>query len=299
MILVRRRTVLPPLVWCVFAAVGAAQDSKPASRPAPFRMPRESPAAVVRQEVGLAALEIRYSRPAWKGRDFAADLAELKGPWRFGANAATQFILDRPAEVAGKPLAAGTYALFAFPGEKEWTIVFNAVPAQWGSYFHDPAKDVLRIVAPVAKRAHRERLTFALDLSAPDVVDVDFSFGPLGLAFPVKFDLKRFEDEQIATALAALAPADWATRLQISQLLITRRERLDQAERLLAEAAAVSSSFWLDEWRGRLGAARGDLVGSAELLETAARKARGTAPAEYCDQLVKLAAAWRAGREKP
>ena len=81
--------------------------------------------------------------------------------WRTGANEATTIELSRDCKVEGKMLKAGKYALFTIPSEKEWTIIFNSVPDQWGAYKYDEAKDALRIsVQPKASTQFSERLTF-------------------------------------------------------------------------------------------------------------------------------------------
>ena len=71
--------------------------------------------------------------------------------------------------VEGKPLKAGKYSLYAIPGEKEWTIIFNSQTGQWGikmdgSTTEDPAKDVLRVkVKPQKTKTMQERLTYRVD----------------------------------------------------------------------------------------------------------------------------------------
>lgn len=289
------RLVCSFLLLSVAAAYGQESGAATSRKaPKPFKPTRESPAALIRQEVGLASVEIAYARPACKGRDLAAELALLKGPWRFGANAATKFVLDAPAEIHGTKVPAGAYALFAIPADGEWTLILNAVPEQWGSYFHAPSKDVLRFKVPTTVGAHRERLTFALDVKDDDTIVVGFAFATITLSFDVRFDVRGLEDAQVEAALAALPADDWGTRLQIAQLWIKRGERLDDAGRLLAEAGKVSKSFWISEWTGRLRHAEGRSEEGAPLLEAAAAAARGKAPAEYCDDLLKLAAVWRA-----
>lgn len=73
-----RPTILAQvLAFLVAVPVLVAQDAPRAKKE--FKMPRESPAAVVRQELGLASVEIAYARPAVLGRDLTADLKALNG----------------------------------------------------------------------------------------------------------------------------------------------------------------------------------------------------------------------------
>lgn len=90
-------------------------------------------------------------------------------PWRAGANEATTITLSHDVEVEGKPLAAGTYALFMVPGEAAWTILFNRNDSAWGSFFYDPDLDVLEVdVEPEETDFFREWLTYEFDDRQPD-----------------------------------------------------------------------------------------------------------------------------------
>ena len=65
-------------------------------------------------------------------------------------------------------MPAGKYSLYAIPGEKEWTFIFNSKTGQWGikmdgSTTEDPANDVLRVMAkPMKSPAFNERMKFVV-----------------------------------------------------------------------------------------------------------------------------------------
>jgi hypothetical protein len=81
--------------------------------------------------------------------------------WRAGANEATTVEFSKPVKVEGKALPAGKYGFFAIPGEKEWTIIFNNQPKQWGAYEYDRKQDALRVTAKPRKAAvMNERLAY-------------------------------------------------------------------------------------------------------------------------------------------
>ncbi|OWP64028.1 hypothetical protein CDA63_06070 [Hymenobacter amundsenii] len=124
---------------------------------------RPSPPATVSTTVPSGAtLTIRYSRPSANERKVFGGLVPYGQVWRTGANEATTFAVDKPVTVQGKPLPAGKYALFTIPAEKEWTIIFNKTPNQWGAYEYEPAQDTLRVPAQptqVAKRVEQFTIT--------------------------------------------------------------------------------------------------------------------------------------------
>lgn len=151
------------------AAEAAPAEAAPAEEASLTPPPRKSDAdrksknGRLEAEIGGANLIVQYGRPTVRGRTIFGDLIAYGKLWRTGADEATTFTVDQPVMVEGKPLDAGTYALFTVPGEKAWTVVFNSVAAQWGAYGYDESKDVLRVEVTPKKGEATEELTFAVD----------------------------------------------------------------------------------------------------------------------------------------
>lgn len=130
---------------------------------------RPSPPATASGKIGKATLTINYSSPAVKSRKIWGELVPYDKAWRAGANEATIFQTDHDIKVEGKTLAAGKYSLFATPGEKEWTFIFNSETGQWGikrtgEANFDPAKNVLTVmVKPHRSKGFNERLKYTID----------------------------------------------------------------------------------------------------------------------------------------
>ncbi|HEV8272507.1 MAG TPA: DUF2911 domain-containing protein [Chitinophagaceae bacterium] len=130
---------------------------------------RPSPPATATGKVQGATVTINYSSPSVKGRKIWGDLVPYDKVWRAGANEATLFETDKDIKVEGKTLAKGKYSLYALPGEKEWTIIFNSATGQWGinrdgSTTEDPTKDVLRVtVKPKKSASFNEKMTYKVD----------------------------------------------------------------------------------------------------------------------------------------
>ncbi|HEX7014458.1 MAG TPA: DUF2911 domain-containing protein [Cyclobacteriaceae bacterium] len=147
----------------IFGCILAFAQGDKASRP--------SPPATASGKVGNATITIDYSSPAVKGRKIWGDLVPYDKVWRAGANEATVFKTDKDIKVEGKTLPAGQYSLFATPGEKEWTIIFNSETGQWGIKRggvanRDPANDVLTVtVKPKKSSSMNERLTYTVNNS--------------------------------------------------------------------------------------------------------------------------------------
>ena len=130
---------------------------------------RPSPPATATGKVMGATITINYSSPGVKGRKIWGGLVPYNEVWRAGANEATLFETDKNIKVEGKSLPAGKYSLYAIPGEKGWTIIFNSATGQWGinndgSTTEDPAKDALRVtVTPKKSASFNEKLMYKVD----------------------------------------------------------------------------------------------------------------------------------------
>ncbi len=132
------------------------------SKPAPA----SPPATVTETLKNGTTVTINYAQPAVKGRTIGKDIAPYGKVWRTGANAATQFEVNKEVKINGQTLPAGKYSLFTIPGEKEWTIILNKTWDQWGAYKHTEADDVLRFtVKPGKANEFTERLTFNIEKS--------------------------------------------------------------------------------------------------------------------------------------
>ena len=88
---------------------------QPAAR---IDFPAASPAAVVKQRVGLTDIEVDYSRPSLKGRVMIGGIDPYGEVWRTGANSATRISFSTPVTFGGSPVDAGTYELFFYYYQK-------------------------------------------------------------------------------------------------------------------------------------------------------------------------------------
>lgn len=126
-----------------------------------------SPAATATGKVGEATITINYSSPGVKDRKIWGGLVPYDKVWRAGANKATIFETDKDIMIEGKELSAGTYSLYALPGEKEWKIFLNSETGQWGikrsgESTRDPEKDVLEVTVKPVKSEMNEGLVYVV-----------------------------------------------------------------------------------------------------------------------------------------
>lgn len=127
---------------------------------------RPSPPATASGQINGATITITYSSPSVKGRKIWGSLVPYDKVWRAGANEATLFETSKDIKVEGKSLPVGKYSLYAIPGEKEWTVIFNSQTGQWGikrtgETTREEAKDVLNVKVKLRKSSGmNERLAY-------------------------------------------------------------------------------------------------------------------------------------------
>ncbi len=94
-------------------------------------------------------VQLRYNRPAKRGRVIFGELVPFGQWWRTGANEATQISFSNEVFFQdGQTLPAGKYSLVTIPHPEKWVIIFNGKIPSWGTGY-DPEYDRLRVEVPV------------------------------------------------------------------------------------------------------------------------------------------------------
>lgn len=115
-------------------------------------------------------ITIEYGRPYKKGRDIFGGLVPWGQVWRTGADEATTLTTEADLVIGSLKVPKGKYSLFTMPADKakEWPLIVNKEPDQWGAYKYERTKDLGRTMLKVdASPASTEQLTIALE-AQPD-----------------------------------------------------------------------------------------------------------------------------------
>lgn len=140
-------------------------------------------------ELGGGTVKVCYSRPRKLGRPIMGRLVPYGEPWRLGANEATVLHLPLPATVAGVPVDAGSYSLYAVPGETSWRIVVNADARRWGIPIDEAVRrqDVGSGKVPAETLGETvERLTLRLLRRSPDHAVLRIEWERTGVNVPIE-----------------------------------------------------------------------------------------------------------------
>ncbi len=133
-------------------------------------------------------VKVVFGQPSKRGRvifgaEGSQSLEKYGKVWRTGANEATVITFKKDGQFGGKPVKAGDYGLFTIPGEKEWVLILNSEPKQWGAYNYKQDKDVLRITVPtIALKEPVEKLNFEVKDNA-----LIFMWDTSSFSVPLKF----------------------------------------------------------------------------------------------------------------
>jgi hypothetical protein len=266
----------------------------------------ESPAASVAQTVGITDIEIKYHRPGVKGREIWGKLVPYGQVWRAGANEATSISFSTAVKVAGKPVPAGTYALFVLPTKEKWTFILSKQAEQWGAYFYKPETDALRFDVTPAAAPAREWLAFELEPQGKNEVVAALQWEKLRASFPIEVEVDSLYQAYLGTEITKADTSSdgkqrFSTYFTAAKYWIGRGEKLEQASGLLDKAEKVQPSFWIYEYRARLLAKEGKVKEALPLLDKAKQAAAGKTPKEYAAALDQLRSEWTstAPKKKP
>jgi hypothetical protein len=222
--------------------------------PAQPRYPRPSSAASVKQTIGVTDVTIVYSRPGVKGRRIWGDwptnvageatlddqdtrpkdapIVPYGHIWRTGANEATQFTVTDDVLINGQPLPAGTYSLHSIPGRDEWTIIFNSVAEQGGSFDYDAKKDVLRVkTKPEVSDRMNEWLNFSLDPVKDNALVARVNWEKITVPFTIEVkDVAAVTLNRARPIVAAAKSDDWQTPFQAANYARANKATDDAAK---------------------------------------------------------------------
>lgn len=142
---------------------------------------RPSPLKKVTGYIGGVKTIIQWGSPSVKGREIWGMIVPYDEVWRAGANEATTVEFDKDVMINDKELKAGKYGFFIIPREGEWTIIFNSIWNQWGSFEYDEKKDALRYNMKPSENPLSETLEYGID---PD--GIYMTWEKLKVKVPVK-----------------------------------------------------------------------------------------------------------------
>ncbi|KYG73818.1 MULTISPECIES: DUF2911 domain-containing protein [Roseivirga] len=155
------------LLICFFSAFGLSAQEFPGLDASPMDasyFPDGQPLdEVFQRDVRDLKIKIYYSRPQLKGRKMlGGEAAPFGEVWRLGANEAPEITFYEDVTFGDQKVSAGTYAIFAIPGEKEWEFILSSKLNTWGNYTTKEDQFVARTKTSVVKSSEEPIEVFSI-----------------------------------------------------------------------------------------------------------------------------------------
>lgn len=245
--------------------------------------PAPSPLCKIEQKIGLATVNVEYSRPSKKNRIVFGDLVPYGKTWRTGANACTKVTFSDDLEVQGVKVPKGSYALFTIPGEESWEVILynditvSGVPDPW-----DVSKEVAHVkVSPELIPYTVESFTIGFDElrneSATMMIIWETSLVPVKL----RFDTDSKVMKNIEKVMAGPSSNDY---YQAARYYLDNNKDLNMALKWIQVANQLDPQFWKLRVESLILAKLGR---KAEAIE-AAQKSKAKAIEAKNDEYVKM-----------
>ena len=160
--------------------------------------PQPSPTQTLKQNFGLSAIDLSYSRPGVKGRTVFGDLVPYGKVWRTGANQATTITFGEEVVVGGTKVPPGKYGLLTIPEANEWTIIISKQTDVTSPDGYKQDQDIARVKArPIPLPMSIETFTISFDDVKNNSVNVGMMWDRVYVAFPVTTDVDSKVMKQI------------------------------------------------------------------------------------------------------
>jgi hypothetical protein len=256
----------PRLTLIPFLIASAFFFAAPRAARADLDLPRPSPNAKITQTIGLTDVTVDYSSPGVKGRKIWDGLVPFGKMWRTGANSATKITFSKDVTFAGKPVPAGTYALFTIPTKGAWTVILNKNPNQPGTAQDYKADlDLLRAQVTPKPAPFRERLAFIFSDMTDDAGTLDLEWEKLRLPISIG----------VGTGAQALANINntldntWRTYANAARYMLETKKDYDTGMKYVDQSLALKED-WFNLWiKAQLLAAKGQTKEAVALGEKA------------------------------
>lgn len=262
-----------------------------------LKTPPLSPKCKIEQQVGLTNFTIEYSRPSVRERKIFGDLIPFDQVWRLGANENTKISFDDNIYFQDTELKAGTYALFASPGEKKWTLYFYSDYSNWGLPQNwDENKVAFKSEIDVEKSSHTEALTIELSSFKNDGASLVISWEESRICLPFSIKTKEKVISQIESLMSGPSGNDY---YKASKFYL--QEKLDLKQALIWASKACDlrpEAYWIFRNKALIMAELGDYKSAIEIAKISMELAEKEGDGSYVIQNKNSIEEWKKLKNK-
>lgn len=266
--------ILAVAIASVFSFTAGAQQLK---------VPAASPTQTLKQNFALSEITIEYSRPSVKGRVIFGDLVPYGKMWRTGANNATKITFGSDVQVEGKPVAAGTYALYTIPAIDSWDVMLYKNLELGGDVNDYKTEDeLLRFkVKPTSMSTKVETFTINVAEITSTSANIELMWDKTRVAFKVTAEI----DTAIMKNIESSLKADTRPYYQAANYYYDSNKDMNQALEWVSKAIEQNPKrYWVVHLKAKILVKMKDYKGAI----TAAEQSLALAKEDKNDDYVKM-----------
>lgn len=214
---------------------------------AQLKTPAPSPPQTIKQDFGLASIELSYSRPGVKGRKIFGDLVPYGQVWRTGANNATTLTFGDDVTINGTKIPAGKYGLLTIPGKRSWTIIITKQTDVTNPSAYKKESDVVRMdVEVMTVKKSLETFTMQFANVKPTSCELELMWDKSSVSVPITTEI----DSKIMASISAAMKTDKPPYYQAAVYYLENNKDLNQALDWFNKAAeADPKAYWVQhQW---------------------------------------------------
>jgi tetratricopeptide (TPR) repeat protein len=247
-----------------------------------LRTPAPSPTQTIKQDFGLASIELSYSRPSMKGRTIFGDLVPFGKVWRTGANQATTLTFGEEVNIGGKKVPAGKYGLVSIPNKDSWTLILTKQLDVTSPAAYKQEQDVVRVDVKTMKLDDKlETFTMQFANVKPSTCELHIMWDNTSVALPISSDVET----KVMAQIDNMMNKDTRPYFNAAMYYMDNGKDLNQALAWFDKAVELNpSAFWIHHQRANCLAK----LGKKKEAKTAAEKSRELAVTAKNDDYVKL-----------
>jgi len=256
------------------------------SASAQIETPQPSPAAEVKQTVGLTEISVAYSRPSMKKRNIFGGLVPFNQMWRTGANKNTTITTDKMMIFGGDTLQPGTYAIFTKPSVGAWEVYFYTDTENWGTPENwDDAKVAVKTPALESKMNDAtETFTIGFENVTSKGADLTFTWDKTKAVTPFKVATEEQVTDAIEKVMSGPSSGDY---YRAADYYLAEGKDMNQALEWINKSIEMDggdAKFWVLRRKALIQAELGDYKSA---IETAKKSKAGAEAAGY-DNYIKM-----------
>jgi len=240
-----------------------------------------SPAAEVRQTIGISTVTVNYSRPAVKGREVWGKIVPygwnaqgfgsgVEAPWRAGANENTTIKFSHDATVEGKPVPAGIYGLFfVINNDNTGEVILSKDSRSWGSFWYNAKQDQMRARIQLREIPHTELLTYDFINATKNSAEMVLNWEKKQIPVKVEFAVDEIVMDNAVEELKGPVGFNWQGYTSAANYALQNKVNYEQALKWIDQAIAQNRNFTTLNVKSGLLKATGNTTEAEKMLNDA------------------------------